>query len=58
MADTAKLYEAIRTFSYNAKPSNPSYGDPCTVAELRKAVESVADLLNIFVQELEDSQNF
>lgn len=51
--DTEKLRKAIKQFRYIARPSDATSSNPCTVHDLNEAIDAVARVLEVFVQELE-----
>ena len=53
MVDTEKLRAAVKHFSFAARPNGTVESEPCSVRDLRTAVEQTEKVLNAFIRELE-----
>lgn len=51
--DTTKLRKLIENFKFHTRPSDGVDSNPCTVGDINKVINNVADVLNGFVKELE-----
>lgn len=56
MVDTQKLRDLVYQFSFHSKPSSGNYSDPCTVQDINKVIKNLTDVLNGFIDELEENQ--
>ncbi len=54
--DTNALKVAINVFKLNSKPINGDSSAPCTVGDIKKVVNNMADLMATFVNEIENTQ--
>lgn len=54
--NTDLLRKAIHNFKFHSTPSNGDHSAPCSVRDIHKVVNNMAQLMNTFVDELESSQ--
>jgi hypothetical protein len=54
MVNTNKLKSAIDNFTFYSRPSSTSSNTPCTVGDVNKVINNLAELFNTFVDELEN----
>lgn len=52
--NTQALRDAVNNFKFYSAPSNADSSAACTVKDLRNVITQVADLLNVFIDELEN----
>lgn len=52
--DTQALRQAINDFAFYSRPSNADSSRPCTNKDLNKVINKLTELLNVFVDELEN----
>lgn len=53
--DTDRLRKSVRNFQFYSTPSNGTQSAPCTVGDIHKLIDNIAKVLNVFVDELEES---
>lgn len=53
MIDTQKLRKAIQRFEFDAGPNNGDRSAPATVGDIKKLQKRIAEVLSVFVDELE-----
>lgn len=53
MADIKKLRKAIQDFEFYSSLTSASGNFPATVSDINKVIQNVADVLKVFVSELE-----
>jgi hypothetical protein len=57
LIDTDKLRKTVHHFKFYSKPTSGSSSDPCTVGDIKKVVDKVAELFDTFIDELEENNN-
>ena len=53
MIDTEKLRKAIEHFKFCSRPSSANNSTPATVGDINRLVKNTADLMSVFLAELE-----
>ena len=53
MVDTQKLRNAIKRFEFDAGPNNGDRSRPATIGDIKKLQKRIAEVLSVFVDELE-----
>lgn len=54
MANLNNLREQVKQFVFSSKPSNADSSASCTVNDVNSIVNNLAELLNSFIDELEE----
>ena len=57
MIDTQRLRRLVRNFKFYARQSNTNESSNCTVKDLNNVVNNLANVLELFIEEIENSQN-
>lgn len=56
LIDSNVLRKAIEDFQFRSKPSNGDSSANCTIEDINKVINQIADTMTIFVDEIEKSQ--
>lgn len=54
MKNLNNLREQVENFAFCSKPSNANSSAPCTVGDMNNLIKNVKELLNSFIDELEE----
>lgn len=57
LLDTQKLRDAVKHFKFHSTPSSGTGSHPCTVDDLRKVIKKFAELMNTFIDEIENQDH-